>query len=95
MLFWIQVICYLGDAFPQGESLIGVSMAVLGLEVLVVLVRVERLEEMAMVPCWVQYDPSIGIACFRPQVELLSESVLHRHQSPQLRLLPSVLLRLR
>ena len=87
----IRVICCLCCAFPQGERLIGVLLIVHVLEDQVVLVRVELLEEMSMAVCWVPYDPSIGIACFRPQVELLSESVLRRHQNPQLRLLPSVL----
>ena len=62
-------------------------MVVHVLEDQVVLVRVERLEEMPMVPCWAQNDPAIGIACFDPQVRQLSESVLRHRQSPQRRLL--------
>ena len=90
----IRVICCLCGAFPQGDKLIGVLLIVHVLEDQVVLVRVELLEEMSMALCWVPYDPSIGIACFRPQVELSSGSVLHRNRNPHLRLLPSVLPRL-
>ena len=66
----IRVICCLCCACPQGEKLIGVLLIVHVLEDQVVLVRVELLEKMSMAVYWVPYDPSIGIACFRPQVEL-------------------------
>ena len=53
----------------------------------VVLVQVERLEEMPLFSVQAPSDPAIGIACFGPQVRLLSESVLRHLQSPRRRLL--------
>ena len=53
MVILIRVICYLDDAFPQGESLIEVLVVSHALEVQVVLVHLEVQEAM-------------GIACGDP-----------------------------
>ena len=89
MLILIRVICYLDDAFPQGERLIEVLMVGHALEVQVVLVRVGILDEVTVIVCKAENDPSNGTVCLLLQVQQTSGMLLLPRQSPRLLLLQS------